>query len=452
MKILGKTIFLLSILFCFSSCEKYLDEKPDKKQVIPLSVGDCQAMLNNVELLSGRYPSAAEGSTDDYTLTFPVWSARQPWEREIYLWQSDANASIGDWSAPYNNILVANQVLETLGKITPTAGEQAQWNKIRGAALLLRSMFFHILSQMFAKQYDPATAGQDLGIPLRLTPSLSEVTVRSTLQETYDRITTDLNEAIALLPAEQPTTTLSKSIAMPVKAAALAALARVYLTMGDYAKAFTNADASLQQYNVLLDYATLSPASNFPVEEYNPEVLYSLHGNGNTPLFFGRVMQALYDMYQPGDRRKTVCFRQRETGTYTHKATYIPGSLFGGLATDEVYLIRAECAARAGDATLAIADLNTLLRKRWDNTFIPYTTMNADTALNLVLIERRKELPYRGLRWSDLRRLNKETRFATTLTRVHNGQVYTLPPNDPRYTLLIPREVLQRVSLPQNPR
>jgi len=58
----------------------------------------------------------------------------------------------------------------------------------------------------------------------------------------------------------------------------------------------------------------------------------------------------------------------------------------------------------------------------------------------------------RGQRWTDLKRLNKDSRFAVTLSRTVQGTTYTLPPNDPRYALLIPSEVILNSSMPQNAR
>jgi len=119
---------------------------------------------------------------------------------------------------------------------------------------------------------------------------------------------------------------------------------------------------------------------------------------------------------------------------------------FSGLAVDEVYLIRAECAARAGNRDAALADLNTLLQHRWvRQDSIPYNPIvaaSASAALDSVLVERRKELSFRGLRWTDIRRLNKE---GANITQSHgmNGQVYQLPPSSPNYVFYLPSDVLR---------
>ncbi|AOM75951.1 RagB/SusD family nutrient uptake outer membrane protein [Pedobacter steynii] len=452
-------IFIVMILFSLNSCQKYLDLKPDKKQVIPASLRDCQSLLNNVTLLSNTYPLGIEVSSDDYILTFPVWNSINQNDKEAYVWQTDANINVSNWFSPYSTILVTNQILETLGEITPTQSEQLQWNKLKGAALLLRALNFYCLAQIFAKPYDPATSGQDLGIPLKLTSSISEESNRGTVQQTYSRIVQDLTEAVALLPEGQPIDRVTRSIAMPVKAAGFAALARIYLTMGDYPNAFKNADASLKQYNVLMEFKNLDFTLDNPISPYNQEVIYNLIGSGNVPIFSGGVPETLYKSYAEGDLRRDIFYKNNGDGTYNFKGAYYTGSIFNGLATDELYLIRAECSARAGNIADAMKDVNDLLRTRWAVNSVTGKTMyvdqiaaNASVALDIVIAERRKELPYRGLRWTDLRRLNKEGHFAVTLTRTLNSQIYTLPPKDPRYTLLIPREVLERVNLPQNPR
>ena len=100
-----------------------------------------------------------------------------------------------------------------------------------------------------------------------------------------------------------------------------------------------------------------------------------------------------------------------------------------------------------------MADLNALLVSRWrTGTYVNKTAATAPDALAIVLTERRKGMVMRGTRWSDLRRLNQDVRFAKALSRTVNGRVYTLPPNDPRYTILIPQEAITNSSLPQNRR
>jgi hypothetical protein len=123
------------------------------------------------------------------------------------------------------------------------------------------------------------------------------------------------------------------------------------------------------------------------------------------------------------------------------------------MATDEVYLIKAECAARLGHTDVAMNYLNKVLVTRYvTGTFIPFTADNPDDALEVILKERRKELILRGRRWFDLRRLNLDAKFAKVLVRVENNTRYTLPPNDSKYTFQIPIAVLSATGIEPNVR
>jgi hypothetical protein len=165
--------------------------------------------------------------------------------------------------------------------------------------------------------------------------------------------------------------------------------------------------------------------------------------------FFGHVDTALYQSYQPNDLRKTCYYSSNGAFIGSYDVSRL---MFGGIATEEMYLARAECEARLGNTQDAMTDLNTLLVTRWvSGTFTKYTATSATDALGQILMERRKELAFRGTRWMDLRRLNKDPNYAITLTRNINGQIFTLQPNSPRYVFEIPPDEELLDPLPQNP-
>ena len=118
-----------------------------------------------------------------------------------------------------------------------------------------------------------------------------------------------------------------------------------------------------------------------------------------------------------------------------------------------MYLNRAESYARTGKVANGLKDLNSLLLNRWNKnkTYVPLTAMNTEEAISLILRERRKELLMRGLRWLDLKRLNKMGANITLERELGNNR-FTLLPNDNRYALAIPEYVIQLSGIPQNPR
>jgi hypothetical protein len=223
--------------------------------------------------------------------------------------------------------------------------------------------------------------------------------------------------------------------------------------MEDYESAGLYADSALQIQSDLVDYATLNPDAANPIKRFNPEVIFQstfTYGIFNSSRLI--VEPTLVDMYAEGDYRRTVFFKDNPNGTKTYKGSYNGDkNLFGGLATDELFLIRAESNARDGKVASALADLNHLLKNRYNRTY-KVINVNEEQVLNYIVKERRKELVFRGLRWQDLRRLNKDNRFSTILTRVLNNQTYRLLPNDKRYIFPIDENELSLTGIQQNDR
>lgn len=462
-----------------SSCKKYLDVKVNNTEGNATTAEDCQLLLDNYATMNTGYPSDGELSADDYFMQPNNYtSLSDPVDRDLFIWSANARRTSGlpQWQNPYKTVLQANLVLETLQKLQGTGTDQATLNALKGAALFFRAYAFWNVAQLHAKPYTGSSAGQDPGIPLRMSTDLNEKSERGTVQETYNRIVQDLKDAANLLPAT------SSIVTRPNKVAAYAMLARTYLSMENYPDALNAASSALQLKSQLLDYNQIGAFSNTPFSpRFNQEVIFhSTINPGKTlipNLSAARMDPDLVASYDNNDLRKSIFYKLiASDGTYRFTGSYEGGFLtsnfFNGLAVDELYLVRAECYARANKLTEAVKDLNDLLRTRWKivrdvdgnpvlgsdgkpaSTYVDYATSNSDDALSKILTERRKELVMRSQRWTDLRRLNKDSRFAKTLSRIKpiNGTIYQLPPNDLRYVLLIPNEVINNSGMAQNPR
>ncbi len=259
----------------------------------------------------------------------------------------------------------------------------------------------------------------------------------------------DLKTAIPLL-GPVPSTPVR-----PSRCAAYGLLARVYLTMREYANASLYADSALSLKNSLIDYNTLRAADAYPIKELNSEVVLVAYMPYTDPLAVNRarINEALYASYAADDLRRSIFFAVNANGTKTFKGGYTgtPNYLFS-LNTDELYLIRAEGMARQGRVAEALADVNKLLENRYKKgTFVPRTGSDRTAVLEVVLAERRKELLMRGLRWMDIKRLNLEGR-GIEMQRVVNGKAYQMRPNDLRYAIALPNDVIALSGMPQNPR
>lgn len=448
-------LLLLFMMGTQQSCSKnWLEAKPDKSIVVPNTIKDFQALLDNTSQIFNLAQSSglAEMGAGDFYITSPSWqSLFNTQEKSAYIWDDNSKFYNGetsiDWVEAYKRILHANIILEGIAKIRPVGSEQQDWNKVKGSALFFRAFDFFHLAQEYCKPYSESTATITLGLPLRLQYDVNLQVKRSTLQQTYEQIIKDLELATTLLD----TNPLFKT--RPSKQAALALLARVYLAMENYQQAEINADAALQIQPQLLDFSKLNSNSSYPLERFNAEVIF--HNVFTFGIFNSSrlmVVPELFNMYSINDYRRTLFFRS-VTGGVTYKGNYSGDkNLFGGLATDELYLIRAECRVRNGNTNLALKDLNYLLRHRLQGTYTDIISNDPEYILRMILAERRKELIFRGIRWTDLRRLNKDSRFAITLTREINNQTYTLLPNDKRYIFPIDEEEIRLNGIAQNER
>jgi hypothetical protein len=454
---------LLMGLGWVSSCHKdhFLDNKPNTTLVVPTSLSDFQALLDNTNVV-GLTPVLGEMSADNFYLSTPFWQNIDTREHNAYIWAADiynGQGLVDDWDIPYQQVFYSNVVLQGLPIMKVDITNAAQWNTIMGSALFTRAFAFFNLAQVFAPAYDLNSNSNPLGIPLRLSPDVNLSSTRSTVGETYQQILSDLQKAVPLLPTAVPANNLNR----PSRPAALALLARVYMSMRNYPMAGAYADSSLRLYPILMRYDSIPVDTNssFPVPRMNIETLYQSSFLHYTQVLVGLfnpqacvIDSGLYRSYGSNDLRRLVFYKTTSSGSPYLKGTY-NGSFypFSGLATDEMYLVRAECAARAGDKDGALADVNTLLSYRYrKGSFVPFTAGSSAEALDTILLERRKELAFRGLRWTDLRRLNKEG-ANIVLTRNIGGTVYTLHPTDSNlYTLPIPPDVLNLSGIRPNPR
>jgi tetratricopeptide (TPR) repeat protein len=443
--------FLTLIILVFIGCKKnWLDQKPDKNLTAPNTLTDFEAMLD-YETMYHSPLIFGDIASDGHYPTDASFNSMIDYKKNAFTWTHDkSNINVPFWSNPYSAVLYANIVLEGLQKIKPQfPNDVTQFNRIMGTALFQRARVFFEMSQIWGPPFDLNTSSSDLSIPLKLQSDINIPSKRSTVKETYDQVIADLNKALSLLPP------MSEYKNRASKAAVFGELAKVYLSMQDYSSAKSYADSCLIIYNALIDFNTLPQNAGF-IGAYNTNKEVIFHEtqpeNSSTPSR-DIIDTALFNRYDSNDLRTKIFFN-KSGSTYIFKGNYFnsAGQLFTGMATDEIYLIRAEGFAREGNKDAALADVNTLLRSRWKtNLFVPITANTADEALNIILEERQKELILRGQRWIDLRRLNKENRFKTTIIHKANGQTWTLEPNSYKYTFPIPDDIIQYSGMKQNP-
>lgn len=446
-----KLMILCSSLLLMCSCEKYLSVKPDAKLATIATLDDAQALLDYYPNINQSDIGVSEECADSYYLSDTEYSKRSESDQRLYRWEKDNLflSSSKDWRQSYENIFTADAVLEALNVIPRNTSNAQKYDDVKGQALLLRGKTFLMLLWTWSLAYDSGTASKQLGVPLRLKADFNQKVDRSNLEQGYQQVMADLQQAVKLLPLRG---------AAPFRGNKLGAwgwLSRVCLSKRDYQSTYNYADSILLVDDTLMDFNDLNGNSTYPISQFNKEVKYD--SRLATPVVLtatrAKIDTLLFKSYETNDLRKSIYFKKNSDGSYAFKGSYTGGAtFFSGIATDELYLNKAEGLARNHQVAEAMVTLNLLLVKRFKkNTFVPLKGLNEAEILGRILLERRKELLFRGLRWMDIKRLNLEKQDIL-LKRIINGQVYLLPPNDFRYALAIPEDVIELSGIQDNPR
>lgn len=429
----------LALGLCMVGCGQFLDEKPSKLIDTPDSLEAIEALLDDSGTLN-IYPTMTMVMGDEFLSNETGISGMELLERNIYLWMPapfQQDDLVFDWRDCYAQIQNANVAMESLDKL---GDRGSKWNELRGAALFYRAHAYFNLSTLFLEGPNLEDGGVRMKIPFRntakivMTPELADRAAIRSL------IISDLNEAESLLPrfTEYPT--------RPNRQASKALKARLYLDWEEYGLAKTEAEGALALGGELMDYKELTPSATYPFARFNKEVIWHARIGGTSYMSSQSAFQVsgeLLGLYGSGDLRKSLFFVIRPNGFVNFRGSYQGGRpLFAGLALDELYLILAETLVRTGNTVEASRVLNELLVRRHLEDFSPPVLDGEEQALRVILEERRKELAFRGLRWADLRRINRDERFRTSRTRSFEGKEYILLPESEKYVLPIPAREL----------
>lgn len=466
-----KYILLLTVCFSLLSCDSFLDIQP-KGVKTPVSCEDYNNLLGYVSISKGS-ASVFCYLTDDVrfgdenvTASFVL---KEESAKRLYCFEHGNvfNPSSKDlfWDTSYNRIYIYNTVVNNVLKSTD--GTKIEKNTLLGEALAGRAFDFLNLVSIYAPVYNKETAKADYGVPIVLSEDVNDMNYsRNSVQEVFDQIKKDLEAAIELLPEK------SKNTFRANKASAYGILSRMYLRMQDYDNALKYANLSTQTQN---DFTNLGLYSNvpekagtyiglsigvvltsdlktpYPMGDLSKENIYTrycidVYGN-HLKIYANNDLKSAFNDFLPSgatDLRKQLFYRDDKWGNYNFPGFTMWGPRYYqnvGITTMEMGLTAAECYARKGDkASLdAAAIIYNKLRDSRIKGNVSVQFDNKEDALLRILNERRKEFAFLGeFRLVDLKRLNKEPKFAKEVIHEADGKVWKLSPNDPRYVFPLP--------------
>ncbi len=452
-------IYIIPVLLLYS-CDQYLDVTPKGKRLLE-TVEDYDRWLNNTDLETSTplQLNMLADNKDNPTITTDMSAISD----RVYTWQSqfslDVPGNAAIWSNYYSSIYLFNTVINKVS--TAKDGTEQEKLSLKAEALLGRAYEYLGLVNLYGRQYNSETAAADLAVPFVTSIDVTDSTPRrGTVQEIYDHIITDINEAIPNLPQDNSQNHFRGSLA-----AGYGVLARTYLYMGNYSLAAENARLALSRgTNSILDYTTMSSAKDIPDIIKRKDAIYARLGGIS---YLGKDVPTLEFLKSFDTKDLRLKFYYNNLGDYSFptrgKVNFVHyGAIAGGthpypnwgISVAEIRLIIAESEARANNLPEALNQLDTIRKCRFlAANYAKYVSANQEAVLQKILDERTFELAFCGLRWFDMRRLDKEGRMPE-VTR-YDGQgnaIAVLAPGSNKYTLQIPIQVLYfNPSWTQNP-
>lgn len=483
-------IFAVSTIF--TACEKeFLDTYPTDQvssNAAVLTTDNAMTALNGIHrALYVRYGSQGRGGIgafyihideagEDFVSPVSNWTTSYKW---IPNYDPTDAYNTANWAMFYQWIANANVLING---VDAAEGEQAAKDAIKGEALLYRAWGHYQLVQLYGNRYSPEGGNSQLGIPIKID-NASDPIARSTVEEVYAQINTDIDDAIVLLDgySRRNKSHFDVSVAKGLKA-------RVALTQGNWSTAATFAAQARSGYSLM---SQETYAQGFSVgSEANSEFMWASQIVADQSDLFGNygayisrnfsssairanpraISSLLYPMISDTDVRKTLW---DPTGKHlnlpagvsllsTHKKFPFTSQKFIAVSNAdsrvdvphmraaEMYLIEAEALARSNQNDLAAQALYNLVISRDD----AYTlSSNTGAALiNEIMVQRRIELWGEGFRWYDLKRLNLPLDRTGSNQTVAVAGFMEVAVGDNKWTWPIPQDEMDSNNLmEQNP-
>ncbi|ERJ59028.1 RagB/SusD family nutrient uptake outer membrane protein [Sphingobacterium paucimobilis] len=485
-------MLLILLIVLVSSCSKFLEDYSQDlskvegwKDLDELLLGDgymkpsmityrnSSISFNNPNLVFLHFMTdeLEQNRDDDYGDTF--YYLRKYGGFGYYTWQQDTGLDkdgryIGGTDAPwdllYAHINAANIVLGQIDKQpAATDDDHLAKERIKGEAYFLRGAYYFLLANLYARPYDPNTAGEIKGIPLKTSDFIEDKAFeRPSLKEVYTQILADLDQAESLLQNKKKGSIYRANIE-----ATYLLKSRVYLYMQEYNSAAIYAQKVLDLNSHLTNLATVSPGSDVFTKD-SKETVFSMGGYLLATFVYSHatrepgyiISRDLDELYHTDDYRLGT-YVQRLPGGQTvftkiggksnvwNKPFEISDSFH--LRVSEAYLTLAEASVFLQDETRAKSVLAGFLATRMKSTVA--LSESGNDLIDFIREERAREFCLEGHRWFDLRRYTVSNAYKWSKEIEHSFTefdygnpirtvIYKLNAYDPAYTLDIPRAVI----------
>lgn len=279
-------LYIILLICTLSSCSDFLEES-SQDLMIPRSVKDYkelffgEVMKTNEKDIPHPY---LEYMTDDvkdqcYYGTRPqvISNDFREYVWAYYTWQGNPEVGISNeltpdvaWTVYYHKILMTNIILDQLYTMNGTDMERQD---LAGEAYFMRAFSYFMLANLYGKPYHPATANEDLCVPLNKEIGLSDKMMkRATNAAVYAQMEEDINKAIQCFKAIGG----EKTIFRPNLPSAYLLASRIALFQEKYDETILYCDSvfkvatqplyKLQEKRITISFLLLTKKSCYPTD------------------------------------------------------------------------------------------------------------------------------------------------------------------------------------------
>lgn len=431
-------------VFFLSSCEEYLGTVP-KGEKIPQTLEDYNAFIRYSEnhyhdnqqqmnILNEVFRATSLLNSNELVRINYMWDEKA--DRKIQEGDMMNGASTTTYAYCYQSIAHWNLIVEDADKLTECTQEQR--DQLRAQAKALRAMDYFHLVNYYADQYTTENAKIAKAVPMITSADLDSSSPQVTLEDLYQFMLSDLTESsINLLPER------GETVFHPTKGSGYAMLARIYLQMNDYENASKYAQKALDINSALYDWRpfyvenkeVFDDPENYDkvypsVTLVNPEnYIYAYTSSQAWAGMFNTTLDRA-KLFEQGDLRLITKWKFRAYATGDRYYAINADDVNGGITTPEMYYIKAECLAREGNLGEAMNVLNKVRETRiLPEVYRPLSASSEAQAIEHIRRDKENEYVQTSIPFWEMRRFNKEQKYARTLTKEVDGVTCTLKPD-----------------------
>lgn len=454
-----KNIFIFAFLLSlFTACESKLDIVP-KGQAVLTTVEELESLLNQRYGFStpmGDLALICNEACAYMSTVSTAYSQPNTLEHAYLFWdESIDRATLSTSDATYNSIYqYVNYMNVILDKIDDAEGDAYEKEVVIAEAHIMRAYLHWLGVNIYAKQYDEATAATEGGIPYVTDIDVTVQKEKLTLQAVYDNILADCaQEYIDALPDEAP------SCIRAGKSWGYAVRAKVLMQMKRYDEALAMANKALEYQNAIEDRSYIVETGMWSLNYESP----------NNILFMASMISPVMELISPetvakfeeGDYVKDYDFMTWSDAS-GEATSGVPGSsyclAFGvwgnsfGLTVERIMYVAAECYIRSGEIETGLGLVNKIREKRiHPDYYQPFSATTEEEAMTLLQDAKWIECIGTYENFFDCKRWNSEEKYRRTITKTipinDEEMTFSIAPDSPLWVLPFPSNAVQYNSL-----